>query len=146
MTQLTKQETEELVEIWAQDLESGKHKQGKGNLCYFRQGQKNYCCLGRLTEIVIERYKISVNIILNEQTGRYRYQWKESCTGSYVPQSICDYIGLSDSAGKFHHESGTEYLGNLNDNGVSFPVLAQLIRKHQADLFPLLSCYSNSGD
>lgn len=99
----------EAAQKWVEALRSGKYKQGVGML---RNAKDEYCCLGVLCDI-------------NGFSPMY--------TDFYVPkelQSILEMkssIGTFKSANKFQNEYN---LSKLNDDGVSFLGIADLIEKN----------------
>lgn len=99
---------------WAKALESGKYKQGKGEL--YLKGK--YCCLGVLCELA-PKSKI---------TKRFR---GKITGGTLISQPrVKKWAEMKYHNGTFTGGS----LVNLNDNGMSFKGIAQLIRKEWKNL------------
>lgn len=98
----------EVKEKWLKALRSGKYKQGR------RQLHKNgyYCCLGVLCNIVAPEYDLAEK--------------------AYIPTDLLDKICNNNcSTNPFYvNEHGDNiYLSVLNDDGVSFTEVANIIEK-----------------
>jgi hypothetical protein len=136
---LNRAQTEELVEDWCRDLESGNHQQGKGKL---RWGDK-WCCLGRLLAIVKEKYSDLIDIY--ETPGSYQpditlYGCGTEKTCLSVARPIREFIGFNGAKGNYIRKDGDiTALSTDNDSGKTFPEIAQIIREHKAELFPILA-------
>ena len=115
-----------IAERWVQALRSGQYKQGQGEL---RPDQDSYCCLGVLCDL----YRVEQG----------RGEWRADCTQrsafqvpgedfievetAVLPLAIANWAGIQDVAGEI---SGTsDSLAGLNDEGATFPELANLIEK-----------------
>lgn len=99
----------ELAERWAAALRSGKYKQGKNAL---RTGKDTYCCLGVLCDI----------------------QGIEIPHGAGTLGAFENCAGLKSLVGKLPTEQRYQDLAMLNDNGVTFRDIANLIEKYWSDL------------
>lgn len=112
-----------IKEQWCAALESGTYTQGTGSL---RHAEK-YCCLGVLCEIL----HIPHTINKSESVNFYDYDTTYAGEISTLPQIAIDLSGLSSSNPSISIESD-RYFGNtlasLNDEGMPFNNLAQLIR------------------
>lgn len=53
----------------------------------------------------------------------------------YLPESVKDWLGVSQEAGEFTNKFATCSLGNLNDAGSSFDVIAEIIESEPKGLF-----------
>ena len=136
---------------WADELESGKHIQGKELMHYrdTKSRETRKCCLGVLCSNVLN---ISCRQIRDEHKSwiiLYEYG-SEGCL-SGLPQEAIDKAGLWSSYGSFKprkvlaaKEDGSlekierfafsMSLANMNDSGWSFPMIAKVIRDYYKDL------------
>lgn len=152
MSELTKEETAQLVEDWCQDLEKNADKQGKGLLhAVAEDGEETFCCLGRLCVVAKEKYGDRLGIksvyvdgdIIKYGAGDYG-----DIDGEIIHESLRDKIGLRTRSGDiiFPPEEDEDFnepyevaLTEINDDwGKTFPEIAQLIREHKGELFPIL--------
>jgi hypothetical protein len=106
---------------WVEALRSGKYQQTSARLA----SPTGYCCLGVLCEVAIES---GLDINVEENHGYKRYD-NLSVT---LPTSVSDWAFLkSDPApgdAKVRTKVGCEdWLSTLNDRGVSFNEIADLI-------------------
>lgn len=157
MSQLTKDETAQLVEDWCQDLEKNAEKQGKGLLHDVApNGEETFCCLGRLCVVVKEKYgdRLGITSILEETVhgDLVKYGVGGQNDGETIHESLCNKIGLRTTSGEIvftptekdeeedFNEPFEVALTEINDDwGKTFPEIAQLIREHKGELFPILS-------
>ena len=96
----------EIKAKWVEALRSGKYKQAKGVL---RSMTGGYCCLGVLCDV----YRPSGW----QKDGLFEFDGRVG--GSMLPHTMNAPVGLSED-----HE-GT--LVNMNDDGMSFPGIADWI-------------------
>jgi hypothetical protein len=120
--------SDDLVKKWVAALRSGEYKQGKGYLKYVEGGKTLYCCLGVLCELtgpgVVEKREYGEPIL-----DRICTKWNEqSCL---LPESVKNAAGLYSDCGSF--DGGV--LMNLNDSGIPFNEIADLIESRPAGLF-----------
>lgn len=123
----------EIAMKWADELESGRWKQGKGAL---NTADKRHCCLGVLCEMAVaagvrvkKRKATKAQLESDSLAGDYR-----SYAGalSTPPASVVRWAGMNDSDGNpFIND---EAIAEHNDQGASFKKLAKLIRKHAEEL------------
>lgn len=107
----------ELIEKWADALESGEYKQTQGQLRYGKHSIR-YCCLGVVCDLV-DHEKMETD-------------WNGS---ALLPKTVSSKLGMDD-CGTFRKDirlspHGKYYtsLAHLNDSGVKFPVIARIIRE-----------------
>jgi hypothetical protein len=123
------------VETWCEALESGKYKQGSGQL----RDDDCFCCLGVLCDL----------------SGAGKWDGDKYVVGSLVEdsipqQSVCKLIGLWSNTGEFtfadlpdnlqmeirdYYQDSYGELTDLNDHGVPFPLIAKVIRARPKGLF-----------
>lgn len=113
---------------WVRALRSGKYKQTKHVLTRLKKDgvPQSHCCLGVLCELAIKS-GVSVNITPNTTDKSQRYDGKDGV----LPPSVQKWAGLTSCDGTFEHTD----LTSLNDDGKSFKTIADIIVKHQKQLF-----------
>lgn len=109
----------EFADKWVAELRSGKWKQGKNALKVRKPHEKTgYCCLGVACEI-------SGIKPIKTDDGKWEYD------GVYVvlPDSIKKKIGIKIRSGGFYLGMGLgeQSLASLNDNGLTFNQIADVI-------------------
>lgn len=128
----------EIHAAWIADLRSGKHEQTEGALC----DGMGFCCLGRLTELYL-----AANPGKMEFEDNY-YFWV-SADGETAeedvrtPMPVMAWAGLQSVLGDIDNEdildgrTGTAVgsLANLNDAGLGFQQIADVIEYLGADYF-----------
>jgi len=105
---------------WLNALRSGEYSQGTGHL----QNPDGFCCLGVLCDIYAK------------ETGT---QWEPTADGrfsffqgqaSYLPGEVKEWAGLDSANPKVRtSEDKTTELAILNDTGITFPEIAQIIEE-----------------
>jgi hypothetical protein len=104
---------------WTAALRSGRFKQGTG---FLRTNNEKYCCLGVLCQLAVEA-GVDVKVTTPEfGPKRYTYDGRVGL----LPTSVQKWAGL-DTGGP---RAGVESLTNLNDFGVDFGRIAELIDSH----------------
>jgi hypothetical protein len=106
--------------LWLAALRSGKFKQGKRRL---RIGDQ-HCCLGVLCEIAVEEG--IVERVQDSFTEMYAYRGKGSGyeESSILPFPVAEWAGLG-----VNPRAGEEVLAALNDRGVTFAAIADIIER-----------------
>lgn len=107
--------------LWIDALRSGKYEQGYGQLC----DNGKYCCLGVLVDIAISHD--SFNDGFKSKRDDY---WKKL---DRLPVSVADWAGLEETDPCLREGDIWEYEGrasNLNDDGVDFDEIADLIERN----------------
>lgn len=99
---------------WVEALRSGKYKQGTSRLS--RDGY--YCCLGVACEIFAKALGLKISL----KDGRKIYDRSDTL----APIKIVKLLKLRSNAGK-GKDFRTQTLTYLNDNGVSFNQIADLL-------------------
>ena len=130
---------------WVEALRSGKYQQGRGRL---KNEKDQFCCLGVATDL----FKRNLGKWDNKVHPQFIAK-DELVSVSYLPTPIRDVLGLGDKEGNFRWEDvsqalkkkiwketkGTEgvfgNLAELNDAGVSFKTIADLIETEPEGLF-----------
>ena len=115
--------TAEARRLWVEALRSGEYKQGDGRLKY----DNKLCVLGIACDLYAKntgqgRWEDDSFYVSSDDYGY------EGC----VPSEVMDWLGLRDEDGGTYDG---EALYELNDDGVSFPELADIIESNPPGLF-----------
>jgi len=117
---------------WVEALRSGKYKQGTGTLhTKLPDDSEEFCCLGVACDLFYP--KCDVIKVENENSDMVSYDGQ----GGTLPIAIAKHLGFETTGNRFQNlivkiESGI-YKGSsvgitiLNDNGMTFGQLAQII-------------------
>jgi hypothetical protein len=117
-----------VAERWTQALRSGKYKQARGRL---KDGPEYFCCLGVLCDLYREEQGKGEWV-----TPKYceSSQFEVECDGLkevegvVLPDSVREWAGMETHDGYLEGTQDTS-LASLNDRGVKFPQMADLIEK-----------------
>lgn len=113
----------EIADKWVEALRSRKYKQGDGCL---RNGD-NFCCLGVLCDIS--------GLGKWEKSDHYDNGLFYCGTNAVLPGSVMDWSGINHFKGLFKTDEGDGVcLTSLNDSGMSFAEIADVIEKHWEQL------------
>lgn len=117
------------LNVWADALESGDYKQGKGSL---KTTKGRFCCLGVACDISKlgkwgEDSEVGIDYIA-----------KGYWNAGVLTHPIKTYFGLPDSAGfnVVDKEGLARDLAELNDGGVKFTTITKHIRKFADETYP----------
>lgn len=126
----------EVIEKWVEALESGDYKQGKGYLNapkvasgpFENKTDRLFCCLGVLCELAVAAEVIPPGAdVENAYQGAFMYG--EHLLGCSLPNEVQRWAGFSGSDPLVRHSlSAPDSLAGMNDSGVKFPEIAQVIR------------------
>jgi hypothetical protein len=114
---------------WVQALRSGKYQQATGVL-YDGNG---YCCLGVACDV------LGIKFLQDGDGDFYADILCEYGALCILPPQVRDMLGLRTRSGGSNVEltgSGRTMLTELNDDGVTFPEIADIIEKYESNLFP----------
>ena len=130
----------DVAKQWAAALRSGDYEQGRDYLHRDLGTGDEWCCLGVLCDLAV---KDGVEVELTS----FRSEEGNECfeyNGKYceVPYRVLDWSGLATGFGHFSEEMesfdlGDEVcssLGEMNDRGVSFGTIADVIEKNAEKL------------
>lgn len=117
--ELTKEQRKENRRKWVEALRSGKYEQGKGYLC--RDGK--YCCLGVLCEVMGLEKKM-------DSTDEGLVVFGHHLTAALDPHARAT-VGLVSALGTHKSDS----LSELNDSGLTFAQIADIIESEPEGLF-----------
>jgi hypothetical protein len=101
---------EEIKNLWVEALRSGNYKQRVGGLKPWNDG---FCCLGVLCDI--------------SKQGK----WKEEQylnNDEYLPNKVREWAGMNSCSG--YIPTMRDCLSLMNDHGMSFEQIADIIEKH----------------
>lgn len=101
----------EVRALWADDLENGGHKQGRGRL-YTPGG--GWCCMGRLQDLAFDHGVIE----------------RRQLSGQTHPDlAVVAWAGIRTESGTYTSDDGyTNELTDDNDSGKTFAQIAAIIR------------------
>lgn len=99
---------------WGYALTNANYEQGRNKL---RNGNGTWCCLG----VACDVFKTDLGITSREMGDHYTFAERGDLIGNSMtlPESLRKYLGLTPGA--------QSILMHLNDNGVSFKVIAGLL-------------------
>ena len=116
----------ENAKLWVHTLRSGQYEQTKGAL----RSKDRFCCLGVACDLYDEGGWAEDDF---DPRG-YRVDGEE--LDDILPNAVKRWLGLRTSMGKFESSDGIfPTLVDVNDDGVTFEEIADLIEKHQDQLF-----------
>jgi hypothetical protein len=112
--------------LWLTDLRSGRFLQGEGGLANRDAlGDKRYCCLGVFCERARAEGIVQVDIRLN---GKRFYGTEDNgWQPFYLPQEVQEWAELSSDNPVVRYDGQFATLASLNDRGIPFDVIADLI-------------------
>lgn len=119
----------EIKERWVEALRSGKYPQGGGYL--LKDGK--YCCLGVLCELAVEDNIISKDIEKSIDLDEITLfgddlEWRSA----FLPKKVANWSCLFET--NFNYNGTNKDLVTLNDDGVTFTTIADLIEKNFNEL------------
>lgn len=142
----------EIAKKWVRALRSGKYKQAKSVLkTKTKKGLVRHCCLGVLCELYENDRKRKKKKGLHvAEIEAYGYEVPETSTifdfdgdPTVLPEAVRSWARLKSDDGSFRHED-TEFLAKdntlcrnlaaLNDNGVGFKKIADIIEANVTNL------------
>lgn len=137
MIELTKEQRQELRRKWVEALRSGEFLQTDCAL----HDDHGYCCLGVACEVFEREFPGELNVTLDDN-GYWHYDGEDT----FLPEKVADAFGIhpegrtknsrlletpTQSSNSLYENS----LYDLNDSGVTFTEIADVIEKYAADLF-----------
>lgn len=127
----------DVKELWITALRSGDYKQDSTS--YKLQSNNGFCCLGVLCDIAVKQGVIPEPKIINDNSRLFGIEVPHelnSSNFSYLPDAVMQWSGIKDAMGSIKNSYPNVYnsrrsseLSTLNDGGVSFSVLADIIDK-----------------
>lgn len=117
----------EILDKWVAALESGKYRQTTRQLVNCINGERSYCCLGVLCEVIKEmdgpvKDTIFSGAALQNYAG-FQFVTSEGSTGMFS--------SLNDEALKWTglNQIVQSTLISMNDSGASFPEIAKWLKE-----------------
>jgi hypothetical protein len=118
----------EIATIWTDALRSGKYKQGMGRL---RTANNTFCCLGVLCDLAVDAGVLPAPKL--EAARLYAYEdltYQDNCKVSTLPEDVRKWAGMNTLSGYFSIDEAGDSLTQLNDRGVTFTKIADIIDLH----------------
>lgn len=122
----------EVKELWLSALRGGEYHQGK-NLLHksFPEDHRpdEFCCLGVLCDLAVKNGVIlSQDVhILQGRVEEYSYIEYQG-SSSFLPDAVQKWSGVWSDNGSF--DDGTDSLVRLNDDGIPFLNIANVIEEN----------------
>lgn len=109
---------------WVEALRSGQYQQTQGAL----HKETGWCCLGVACDLYAKKFPILRN-------WKSNHEYFDGCALG-TPGIVAEWLGLRTTVGSFLLSNG-EYssLAGMNDAGVRFSVIANLIESAPSGLF-----------
>ncbi len=117
----------EVKQLWLDALRSGEYKQGRHKLKNTYEGSDNYCCLGVLCDLYTKENP-TAKWTQNWQDDWYFNVDADSVSGT-LPGAVMRWSGIADANPIVCYENTEESLATLNDRGVPFVEIANIIEK-----------------
>lgn len=123
---------ENIKTLWLEALRSGDYQQGKSVL----QGDGKFCCLGVLCDLA-ERAGVIEGV--SQPSARTDYEtvrvYKDGYAGTFnqtevLPLKVRDWAQISDASPLVSLPAMNPSLAELNDSGMSFNEIADVIEEH----------------
>lgn len=122
---------EEVKSQWVAELRSGKYTQGQYALRVTDGDQVTHCCLGVLCELAVKAgvVKRVTEEAIHEGATPTNALFDDNA--AFLPYSVMKWAGLDTSSGFFAapDEQRTRSLTGLNDEGITFSGIADIIEK-----------------
>jgi hypothetical protein len=124
----------EIKAEWLAALRSGEYQQGRGRLRHDYGDQPEFCCLGVLCDLLVKRMPDGFKWKEVEGDGLY-ISAKEDSRSSSLPKSAMAASGINhrlvDIGCTVEFDGrNAACLTELNDAGMPFPEIADIIEKH----------------
>lgn len=116
----------EIAKQWAAELRSGKYQQTTGALC----DEGGHCCLG-----VLCRIAVAAGVIPEPEPCGREFAFDGSV--QFLPQKVREWSGVQTDEGIYGAEEGGDDPPRLtgdNDEGITFPEIADIIEQHAEEL------------
>lgn len=109
---------------WVDALRSGEYEQGKEYLCK----NDKYCCLG----VACALYQQSVGDLIVEEGDEETFYDDRL---DLLPNKVVEWLGLASDDGGMKLKNQRTSLVSMNDKGVSFAEIADVIESEPKGLF-----------
>lgn len=109
----------EIKKRWLEALRSGEYEQG----VFMLYGERKFCCLGVLTDLYLQ--SVGETWVKTIDGASHHIPGDIDGTG-YLPDVVIEWAEIWQS----NPSAGEKDLSGLNDGGVSFSEIADLIEEH----------------
>jgi hypothetical protein len=110
----------QIKQKWIDALKSGEYQQTNSYL----HTEQGYCCLGVLCDIYAKEYDDTA------QWGPYDDHYNILGESLVLPPEVTEWAGLDDTDVCYYNEGKRVYLAALNDGGMNFNQIAQVIKEN----------------
>ena len=139
----------EIAKQWVDALKSGTYQQGQGKLhATDINGACMYCCLGVLCDLYMQQNPDELDVkVVTRKDAAYPQEYSQLSIGDasltvydndslVLPLRVREWAGISDPIGRFVNAEShaADSLAELNDHGMSFAALADVITEHVDEL------------
>jgi hypothetical protein len=138
----------DIAKQWVDALKSGTYQQGQGKLhATDINGTCMYCCLGVLCDLYMQQNpdELDVKVVTRKSDVNLQHTQMLSIGDDSItvydndslvlPLRVREWAGMHDALGRFTNAShAQDSLAELNDHGMSFAKLADVIDVHVAEL------------
>lgn len=119
---------------WVAALRSGKYKQGTGWLTEVTPDGEYDCCLGVACKLAVEAGVIEPPLGASHDRGVY-YSDGGAAESAILPGAVREWLGLRTTDSSFLKDDERDQLTALNDAGVPFARIADIIESEPEELF-----------
>ena len=113
--------------LWVEELRSGRYRQGTGRL---RDTDNKFCCLGVACDLFF-RTTGKGRWVPQLETSSFTFMVDDNGSDVALPKGVRDWLGLASASGgmkqRIHNGVTRQSLTNINDDGVSFDEIANII-------------------
>ena len=138
----------DIAKQWVDALKSGTYQQGQGKLhATDIKGECMYCCLGVLCDLYMQQNPDELDVkVVTRKSDAFPQHFQMLSIGDdsltvydnesvVLPLRVREWAGMSDPLGRFTNASlAQDSLAELNDHGMSFAKLADVITTHVTEL------------
>jgi hypothetical protein len=138
----------DIAKQWVDALKSGTYQQGQGKLhATDINGACMYCCLGVLCDLYMQQNpdELDVKVVTRKSDVNLQHTQMLSIGDDSItvydndslvlPLRVREWAGMHDALGRFTNAShAQDSLAELNDHGMSFAKLADVIEVHVDEL------------
>lgn len=125
------------AKLWVEDLRTTQVLQARHALHRINDPSgelDSFCCLGRAC--VVYNFNnvnnpVAIRSLVTIDGTIMLYEEREGI----LPPKVREWLGLTDSLGRFDDDFGTNSLANKNDTGFSFKEIADIIESEPKGLF-----------
>lgn len=117
---------EERKQLWLAALEGGEYRQERGRL----RRNNAFCCLGVACDVYVKHAE-NPALTWDPYDNMSTDKGFPHSQGSVLPDEVAEWFGLDEDnpCGDFREVGRKESLASLNDDGLTFKQIAQVIRE-----------------